>query len=168
MATDGTGMSERLKGGCQCGAVRYCLASRPTDPGLCHCRMCQKATGGLFLASAGVPVADLVWTHGTPATFRSSSVAERGFCAACGTPLTFRYLGADRISVTLGSLDEPDVVAPLSQIGTEARVAWWASIPSLPERTTEEDQPDLGPRVVSYQHPDRETEASWAPPTHGD
>ena len=67
-----------LTGGCQCGAVRYALYAEP-DVGICHCRMCQKATGGLFLASAGVPLAQFAWTKGEPAVFQSSSVAERGY-----------------------------------------------------------------------------------------
>ena len=42
-------------GGCQCGAVRYALYAEPTNPHVCHCRMCQKASGGYFGAFAGVP-----------------------------------------------------------------------------------------------------------------
>ena len=38
----------RLTGGCQCGAVRYCLHEPPADPHICHCRMCQKAFGSFF------------------------------------------------------------------------------------------------------------------------
>ena len=153
----------RITGGCQCGAVRYALSATPTAADLCHCRMCQKATGGPFLAAAGVPPAHLAWTRGAPATFRSSSLAERGFCAACGTPLTFRYVDADRISVTLGSLDQPDSVAPSGHIGVEARVAWWPAVASLPDRTTEQDDPSLASRLVDYQHPDHDTAAEWRP-----
>ena len=96
-----------LTGGCQCGAVRYALYVEPTAADLCHCRMCQKAMGNLFMAVAGVPREQFAWTAGAPATYRSSSVAERTFCRDCGTPLSFRYLGRERISVTTGSLDEP-------------------------------------------------------------
>ncbi len=154
----------RITGGCQCGAVRYALSSAPTAAGLCHCRMCQKATGGAFLAAGGVPRADFAWTRGTPGTFRSSSVAARDFCAECGTPLTFRYLDQDRISVTLGSLDAPDAVVPVEQVGIESRMAWWDSVASLPMRTTEEDQLTLPRNIVSYQHPDHDTDAAWRPP----
>ena len=50
-----------LRGGCQCGAVRYALYSEPREPSICHCRMCQKAFGNYFAPLAGVPMADLAW-----------------------------------------------------------------------------------------------------------
>ena len=37
-----------LAGGCQCGALRYRLGAMPEDVHLCHCRMCQKASGVLI------------------------------------------------------------------------------------------------------------------------
>ena len=46
-----------LKGGCQCGAVRYRLDATPGG-NICHCRMCQKAGGGPFMAFGGVPRGD--------------------------------------------------------------------------------------------------------------
>jgi hypothetical protein len=55
-----------LTGGCQCGAVRYALYTEPTSADICHCRMCQKAVGNLFMAVAGVPEDQLVWTKGAP------------------------------------------------------------------------------------------------------
>jgi hypothetical protein len=95
-----------LAGGCQCGAIRYCLYSQPIGT-ICHCRMCQKAVGGPFAAFAALPRGDLAWTHGRPATFRSSSLAERGFCAVCGTPLTYDGVGSANIDITICSLDTP-------------------------------------------------------------
>jgi hypothetical protein len=89
-----------MTGGCQCGAVRYALAAMPTAPSICHCRMCQKAFGSYFAPLAGVRLAEIAWTRGALATFRSSDKVERGFCRDCGTPLTYRVLGRDRISVS--------------------------------------------------------------------
>jgi hypothetical protein len=141
-----------LTGGCQCGAVRYALYAEP-DVGICHCRMCQKATGGLFLASAGVPLAQFAWTEGEPAVFRSSSVAERGYCRDCGTPLFFRYLAKDTIDVTIGSLDDPAAAKPTSQVGVESRVPWWRELFELPGRTTQQDPPPGGLEAMSsFQH----------------
>ena len=114
----------RLTGGCQCGAVRYVLTARPAAASICHCRMCQKAGGAPFMAfTGGVRQERFVFTRGAPAIYRSSEIAERGFCALCGTPLTYRLIGRDRISVTIGSLDRPAEVAPTEQLGVEFRAA---------------------------------------------
>ena len=146
-----------LTGGCQCGAVRYRLASQPTDPSICHCRMCQKAFGSYIAPLAGVPVADLAWTRGRPGTFRSSDAVERGFCRDCGTPLTYRVLERDRISVSLGSLDEPDRVPPVIQYGIEAKSSLFDRLSELPSKRTSE-----GWGEASRQHPDHDTER-WPP-----
>ena len=50
-----TNASPVLSGGCQCGAVRYALYAEPAAADICHCRMCQKAMGNLFMATASVP-----------------------------------------------------------------------------------------------------------------
>src|SRR4051794_746309 len=71
-----------LTGGCQCGAVRYALFSIPSEPSICHCRMCQKAFGNYFAPLAGVPLGDLEWTNGQPGTFHSSE--PRAMVASAG------------------------------------------------------------------------------------
>ena len=131
-------MSETRKavhsGGCQCGALRYALYAEPSNPHICHCRMCQKAFGSFFAPLAIVPLADFAWTRGAPAIFLSSPVVERGFCAACGTPLTFRFLEEDQIDISIGSLDDPAAVRPREQVGVEARLAWFAELHALPRQ----------------------------------
>jgi hypothetical protein len=144
-------------GGCQCGAVRYRLTAVPNGASVCHCRMCQKAGGAPFMVFTGVKNENLVVTRGAPTKFSSSEIAERGFCAACGTPLTYQMKGSKRISVTIGSLDDPAAFRPDQQLGIEARLPWLASIGALPERTTGDwlasaKIDDVG----NHQHPDRE------------
>ena len=39
-------------GGCQCGAVRYRVDQALDNAHVCHCRMCQKASGNYFLPLA--------------------------------------------------------------------------------------------------------------------
>jgi hypothetical protein len=142
-------------GGCQCGAVRYALYAEPSNPHVCHCRMCQKASGGYFGAFAGVALADLAWERGTPGVFKSSQLAERGFCRDCGTPLSFRYVDRDRISVSLGSLDDPARVVPAKQFGLESRLPFVAAIAGLPGTRTEDDvPPERLAQYKSRQHPD--------------
>jgi hypothetical protein len=153
MAIDAAGVA----GGCQCGAVRYRLTAEPTGANVCHCRMCQKASGGPFMTFGGVRTAEFIVTRGAISTFSSSDIAERGFCAQCGTPLTYRGLSADRISVTLGSLDDPNAVEPTTQLGVESRVAWLARSLNAPEIRTEQwlARKKLA-AVQNRQHPDHE------------
>lgn len=113
------------EGGCQCGGVRYALYVAPQNSHVCHCRMCQRATGGLFAALAGAPKADFAWTRGEPAMFESSNLATRGYCRDCGTPLSFAYNREDaRVYVTIGSLDDPSAAPIVMQYGIEARIPW--------------------------------------------
>ncbi len=142
-------------GGCQCGAVRYALYAEPTNPHVCHCRMCQKAFGNYFASLAGVRLSEFAWIKGTPGVFKSSEAVERGFCRDCGTPLFFRYVDKDRISISLGSLDEPARVIPAKQYGIESRLPFVGTLIDLPgTRTEEEIAPQDLARLRSRQHPD--------------
>jgi hypothetical protein len=157
--------ASRLSGGCQCGAVRYALLAEPDNPHICHCRMCQKAFGSYFAPLAGVTLDKFAVTRGELAIFKSSDPVERGFCATCGTPLTIHTIGEDRIFVSLGSLDEPEKVAPKIQYGVEGRMPWFGTLPGLPgEKTTEEEDPELTAKIAAanHQHPDHDT-AEWPP-----
>jgi hypothetical protein len=126
-------------GGCQCGAVRYALYVKPQNAHVCHCRMCQRATGGLFAALAGAPKADFAWTKGAPALFASSNLAKRAFCGQCGTPLSFAYdLPEARFYVTIGSLDDPETAPLERQYGIESRLSFVRFCEGLPEERTGE------------------------------
>jgi hypothetical protein len=147
-----------LSGGCQCGAVRYTLLAAPTRPSICHCRMCQKASGGPFMALTGVALAEIQWTRGKPKTFRSSSHATRGFCENCGTPLTYQFDGFDRIAVTIGSLDDPNAAPPTDQWGVEARLKWTKDVLTSPEHTSDELMQRRGiDSMKNLQHPDADS-----------
>ena len=128
----------RLAGGCQCGCVRYELSGAPDHVSVCHCRMCQKASGGPIMAFARVRNGALSWTRGQPASFRSSSLVERQFCAACGTPLTYNLIEGPNISVTIGSLDDPEAARPVLQYSFEHTLSWFSTITTLPGKRTEE------------------------------
>jgi hypothetical protein len=126
-------------GGCQCGAVRYAFYAPLENSHVCHCRMCQRATGGVFAALAGGSPENFEWTRGAPAFFASSNLAQRGFCEKCGTPLSFlyEYAGA-RQYVTIGSLDRPADAAIVKQFGVESRLPWVRFCDGVPaERTAE-------------------------------
>jgi hypothetical protein len=146
-----------LTGGCQCGAIRFALSAPPKKVSICHCRMCQKAAGAPFASFADIENADFAWTRGQPAAFRSSSIAERHFCAACGTPLSFRRLDGPSIEIMTGAFDRPDRVVPTRQYGTESRLGWVVSIANMPSQTTLQNYgSDKVNGIVSHQHPDHD------------
>jgi hypothetical protein len=127
-------------GGCQCGKVRYALYVAPENSHVCHCRMCQRATGGLFAALAGAPKAAFAWTQGEPAFFESSNLAKRGYCHDCGTPLSFSYNQPEaRFYVTIGSLDDPEAAPIIRQYGIESRISWVKFCEEAPAEKTGED-----------------------------
>ncbi len=125
-------------GGCQCGAVRYQLLTPPEHVCVCHCRMCQRASGQPFMAFASVRREHLHWTRGRPSTFVSSNVAERNFCNACGTPLTYYRVESGSIGVTIGSLDDPEAARPVEQFGIESELSWTSGLTALPAKRTED------------------------------
>lgn len=158
-----------FSGGCQCGAVRF-RVERLGGSGICHCRMCQKAFGNFYaplVSSFGV-----TWTRGAPAYFQSSDKARRGFCSACGTPLTYEQIvrpEAGSIEIAVGAFDDPVVAAPTKQVNPREKLPFVDGIPMLHTRTTDEapEQAAFNASLISYQHPDHDT-ATWPPEERAD
>jgi hypothetical protein len=136
-------MTETVTGGCQCGATRYVAEIDSFAAYLCHCRMCQRATGGVAAALFGLPRAAVTWS-GEPARYRSSPIAQRGFCPHCGTPLTFEADGDDRMDLTVGSADDPYRFEPRGHFAKESWHEAWLDTRALPAKRT-----DQNPKVVS-------------------
>ncbi|HVY19502.1 MAG TPA: GFA family protein [Bauldia sp.] len=151
-------MSEALTGGCQCGAVRF-RAGRLGRGSLCHCRMCQKQFGHFY--APFVTSFEVTWTRGQPKWFRSSNLAERGFCADCGTPLVYHELGGE-YELAIGAFDNPVAAAPVIQVNPADKLPFADDLPELPTRMPGDSpkQDAFNARVVSYQHPDHDT-AVW-------
>lgn len=148
----------RRTGGCQCGAVRFAVEDLGR-PSICHCRMCQKAFGSFF--GPFVTAKGLTWTRGEPKRFQSSNLVRRGFCADCGTPLTYEWEGAG-VELAIGAFDDPAAIKPVMQIQLDAKMPWFGELDGLPGRPGGETPAATAmfEKVVSYQHPDHDTE-SW-------
>jgi hypothetical protein len=144
-------------GGCQCGAVRFRVAS-VGRPSICHCRMCQKAFGGFY--GPLVLAHEVEWTRGVAKRFASSNKARRGFCADCGTPLTYEYDGG--IELAIGAFDEPARVAPAIQVNPAEKQPFVDGLAALPTRDSAANPEWTAflASVVSHQHPDHDT-AEW-------
>ena len=140
-------------GGCQCGAVRYQLLTPPEHACICHCRMCQRASGQPFMAFVSIAPENLRWTRGRPSSFVSSNIAERNFCSACGTPLTWHRAESGIIAVTIGSLDAPEAARPVEQFGTESELSWIKELRALPAKRIEDWMHEQGiQHIDSHQY----------------
>jgi hypothetical protein len=96
---------EHRAGGCLCGAVRFTAGLTKREFGACHCEMCRRWTGSALLGIT-VPEGNVEWT-GTEniGRLQSSSWAERGWCAKCGSNLYFK--------VTADSPYKSDIELPI-------------------------------------------------------
>ena len=134
-------MSEEVQGGCMCGRVRYTARIDNDDAYLCHCRMCQRASGNVSLAMKGLKEADVRW-EGAPDYYQSSPFARRGFCSTCGTSLTFEFTqgGSGNMDLILGTFDDPSRFKPDHHFGVESMHRAWLNTEGLPETRSDEYQ----------------------------
>ena len=90
----------KLEGRCLCGEVQITVnGSHESQPGACHCRMCQRWSGGVFLAFSAAP--ESVTVTGPVTRFQSSHFAERAFCSKCGSHLWMHDLDGDAATYDL-------------------------------------------------------------------
>jgi hypothetical protein len=141
--------------------VRFRVEGELGRASVCHCRMCQKAFAAPYGALVTVRNDQLAWTRGARRRFQSSNRVWRGFCGACGTPLTFEW-AEDRIDLAVCAFDQAGDLAPEVQLRAAAALPWTAGVAGLPVA----DSPQVAAHdasIVSYQHPDHDT-AEW--PAH--
>lgn len=133
-------MSKTLTGGCQCGRVRYTATIENDDAYLCHCRMCQRATGGFAAAFVNLPIGAVQWQR-EPDWYRSSPIAHRPFCSACGTPLGFAFLDNPvGMDLTVGSFDDPSAFVPREHSGAESMHEAWLDTSALPRHRSQDTE----------------------------
>lgn len=95
----------QMTGHCLCGAVTVRVTGgHDPRPGACHCRMCQRWSGGLFLCFNAD--ADGVAIDGPITRHASSDFAERAFCSVCGSHLWMRDRTGNTYDLMPGLFDE--------------------------------------------------------------
>jgi hypothetical protein len=127
-------------GECLCGAVRWRASAEPSRVVNCHCGMCRRSSGAAFMTFVHFPASAFAWIGAEPTRYRSSADAERGFCAVCGSTLSMHEaVLTDRVQVSLGSLDRPDLVRPDDHVWTRSQLPWLEVVDDLPRYATSSD-----------------------------
>lgn len=112
-------------GGCLCGAVRFTVTGPAKWTAYCHCHSCRRHTGAPVSAFAGFERAQVAFTGDTPAVFVSSPGVERGFCARCGSTLSYQgERWPSELHLHVGAFDRPEDFPPAGHAFAEERVPW--------------------------------------------
>ncbi len=126
------------EGGCSCGEVRYRLKTTPLIVHACHCRNCQRLTGGPFAMNACIEKQAVELTAGNPASFRlkggSGNDHDVHFCEKCGTYIWSEYhrVPGSCWFVRVGTLDDPALLSPDVHIYTRSKHPALALPPDVP------------------------------------
>jgi len=127
-------------GACLCGRVSFELSGRLRPVVYCHCEQCRKTSGHFVAATAVEPERlrfvsdqDLAW-------YRSSDIAERGFCRSCGSSLFWRPLRGGHISVMAGALAQPTGIKAVEHIYVADAADYYAITDGLPQHS--QDNPE--------------------------
>ena len=129
-----------MTGGCACGRIRYTAQIASDDAYLCHCRMCQRATGSVSIAFTNVKKGDVAWSQ-EPDWYESSPIARRPYCRDCGASLGFTYPQSEKMDLTIASFDDPSRFRPTSHFGVESMHRAWLDTEGLPEHRSDQYQP---------------------------
>ena len=122
-------MATSITGGCQCGAIRYECTAEPMFSWICHCRECQRSTGGGGAVNVVFAKPAVRFTQGEPKYHTSIGTSgektHRGFCPDCGSPLAAKAdLIPDIQGISAASLDDPAAVELIADIWTASLQPW--------------------------------------------
>jgi hypothetical protein len=126
-----------MSGGCACGRVRFMARVEDDEAYVCHCRMCQRATGSISIAFKNLKQGDVVW-NSEPDWYDSSPIAKRPYCRECGTSLGFQFKDSPNMDLTVAAFDDPSRFRPTSHTGAESMQRAWLNTGGLPETRTDQ------------------------------
>jgi hypothetical protein len=126
---------------CLCGGVRFQATGEPSEVSACHCGQCRK-TSGTMGVSAAFDATDVRFSSdGTLAWYRSSTIAERGFCRVCGSRLFWRADGDPKLWVAMGAFDGSTGLSIDRHIFVADRPDWYAIDDGKPQFPAYDEPP---------------------------
>lgn len=133
-------------GGCACGTVRYRVDGPMKQVIACHCSICRRQTSH-FLAFTAAWTDQLTVTGADRiAWYRSSETSRRGFCSDCGSFLFFETDGAEKVSISAGSLDDDTGFHLVAHIHADDKAGYYEIADSAPRWPQGGDDVPMPPR----------------------
>lgn len=125
-----------ITGGCLCKAVRYTARAAPIVTRQCWCRLCQYIGAGSSTVNVAFETKDVTITGEVrkyDSVADSGNTLRRGFCPACGTPVTSEAVSRPHlVFIRAGTLDDSSIAAPAMNIWTKQAPQWVHLDPDLP------------------------------------
>ncbi len=148
--------SARMMGNCLCGEVRWSYGAPFSAMLHCHCSLCRKQHGSLFVTFYSGPLATFHWRGGTEkiVTWRSSDQGQRSFCSVCGGKVPAVDAQAQRVFLPAGSFDQEPGIRPQMHIFVGSKSAFTQIADGLPQH--EAFPPGWGEAVPTAARPTRE------------
>ncbi len=134
-------MTNPIYGRCLCGAVEYEILCKPVFSANCHCRDCQRSSGGAY-APVMLVKKDMVKIQGEikfhDVKADSGLVNSRGFCPECGSQLFEKLESMPHfVTIKAGTLDQPELFEPKLDFYTSSAQPWDFMNPDLPKARRE-------------------------------
>jgi len=121
-------MSQTIKGSCMCQGIQFEYTGTPDRFSYCHCKMCQKFSGGAFGAFITLKRKDLHYIKGEELRkeYSSSEWASRVFCSICGSSLEYIYHEMpEDVSISAGLFDEDPKIRASRHIFVKDKCKWF-------------------------------------------
>lgn len=128
-------------GQCLCGAVSYTInADEPLRMAQCHCKDCQRASGGGHMSLAFFKAEDVEFkgemaSYG--ATAATGNTNTRHFCPKCGSRVYGENSArAGLIGISVGCADDNSWFKPAAIVYAKDRPAWDQTSTDIPNFDT--------------------------------
>ena len=124
----------RLRGACECGAVRYRVADAFLYAANCHCSRCRASTGAAFKPFAGIEREQLeVIEGGDRLLVFGEDDLNHTRCGVCGSLLYSVVRDGAFVHVAMGSLVDAPTIRPTKHIFVGSKAPWFEIRDDLPQ-----------------------------------
>jgi hypothetical protein len=120
-------------GGCLCGFVRFVSDGDPLWVAHCHCASCRRHTASSMATFVGFRREQVTFQTGDRSIYASSPGVQRGFCARCGTPVSYESQSSSgELHLYLGCFDDPENFVPGAHVFYGEHLPWLQIHDALP------------------------------------
>ncbi len=135
-------MTDKLRvtrGGCLCGKVRFEVRGPLRGVVNCHCSMCQRLHGNFGPHTKARKVNITVTKDDGLTWYKTSNVAQRGFCCECGSSLFWQPFELDATGIIAGSLDGQTGLSTIGHIFVGEKSDFYDIADDLPQYEASSD-----------------------------